>query len=146
MILYCMDNSYDQIIPKVGLGTYNMDSNESEFMTYEAIKYGYRHIDTAAVYKNEDGVSRALERIFNETQLKREDIFITTKLWPGGLIKLDRVRDYKVVKPFFQRIFGLGKIELVTSDRSNSNINLNGIKDPENLYNLIRDNVEKIRR
>ena len=60
--------------------------------------------------------------------------------------ELYRVRDYKVVKPFFQRIFGLGNIELVTSDRSNSNINLNGIKDPENLYNLIRDNVEKIRR
>jgi len=60
--------------------------------------------------------------------------------------ELYRVRDYRVVKPFFQRIFGLGKIELVTSDRSNSNINLNGIKDPENLYNLIRDNVEKIRR
>ena len=60
--------------------------------------------------------------------------------------ELYRVRDYKIVKPFFQRIFGLGKIELVTSDRSNSNINLNGIKDPEKLYNLIRDNVEKIRR
>ena len=60
--------------------------------------------------------------------------------------ELYRIRDYKIVKPFFQRIFGLGKIELVTSDRSNSNINLNGIKDPENLYNLIRDNVEKIRR
>ena len=60
--------------------------------------------------------------------------------------ELYRVRDYRVVKPFFQRIFGLGKIELVTSDRSNSNINLNGIKEPENLYNLIRDNVEKIRR
>ena len=60
--------------------------------------------------------------------------------------ELYRVRDYKVIKPFFQRIFGLGRIELVTSDRSNSNINLNGIKDPENLYNLIRDNVEKIRR
>ena len=60
--------------------------------------------------------------------------------------ELYRVRDYKIVKPFFQRIFGLGKIELVTSDRSNSNINLNGIKDPEDLYNLIRDNVEIIRR
>ena len=60
--------------------------------------------------------------------------------------ELYRVRDYKIAKPFFQRIFGLGNIELVTSDRSNSNINLNGIKDPENLYNLIRDNVEKIRR
>ena len=60
--------------------------------------------------------------------------------------ELYRVRDYKIVKPFFQRIFGLGKIELSTSDRSNSSINLNGIKDPENLYNLIRDNVEKIRK
>ena len=60
--------------------------------------------------------------------------------------ELYRVRDYKVIKPFFQRIFGLGRIELITSDRSNSGINLNGIKDPENLYNLIRDNVEKIRR
>ena len=60
--------------------------------------------------------------------------------------ELYRVRDYKIVKPFFQRIFGLGKIELVTSDRSNSSINLNGIKNPENLYDLIRDNVEKIRR
>ena len=60
--------------------------------------------------------------------------------------ELYRVRDYKIVKPFFQRIFGLGKIELVTSDRSNLSINLNGIKNPENLYDLIRDNVEKIRR
>ena len=60
--------------------------------------------------------------------------------------ELYRVRDYKVVKPFFQRIFGLGRIELITSDRSNSGINLNGIKDPENLYNLIRYNVENIRK
>ena len=60
--------------------------------------------------------------------------------------ELYRIRDYKIVKPFFQRIFGLGNIELITSDRSNLRINLNGIKDPENLYNLIRDNVEKTRR
>ena len=60
--------------------------------------------------------------------------------------ELYRIRDYKIVKPFFQRIFGFGKIELITSDRSNVRINLNGIKDPENLYNIIRDNVEKVRR
>jgi len=60
--------------------------------------------------------------------------------------ELYRIRDYKVIKPFFQRIFGLGNIELITSDRSNLKINLNGIKDPENLYNIIRDNVEKVRR
>lgn len=60
--------------------------------------------------------------------------------------ELYRIRDYKIVKPFFQRIFGLGNIELITSDRSNLRINLNGIKDPENLYNLIRENVENVRR
>ena len=60
--------------------------------------------------------------------------------------ELYRIRDYKILKPFFQRIFGLGNIELITSDRSNLRINLNGIKDPENLYNLIRDNVEKVRK
>ena len=60
--------------------------------------------------------------------------------------ELYRIRDYKIVKPFFQRIFGLGNIELITSDRSNVRINLKGIKDPENLYNIIRDNVEKVRR
>ena len=60
--------------------------------------------------------------------------------------ELYRIRDYKIAKPFFQRIFGLGNIELITSDRSNVRINLNGIKDPENLYNIIRDNVEKVRR
>ena len=39
--------------------------------------------------------------------------------------ELYRIRDYKIVKPFFQRIFGLGNIELITSDRSNFRINLN---------------------
>ena len=47
-------NNKNYIIPRIGLGTYNMSSLEAETMTYEAIKYGYRHIDTAAVYKNED--------------------------------------------------------------------------------------------
>ena len=60
--------------------------------------------------------------------------------------ELYRVRDYKDVKPCFQRIFRLSKIELVTSDRSNLNINLNGIKDPENLYNLFRNIIDEIRR
>ena len=44
-------NNKNYIIPRIGLGTYNMSSEEAEIMTYESIKYGYRHIDTAAVYK-----------------------------------------------------------------------------------------------
>jgi len=80
-------------VPRIGLGTYNMNSQEAEDMTYVAINYGYRHIDTAAVYRNEDGVGRALKRIYEDTDLKRSDLTITTKLWPGGLVKVDRVKN-----------------------------------------------------
>jgi len=80
-------------IPRIGLGTYNMNSNEAEEMSYAALDYGYRHIDTAAVYRNEDGVGRALKRIFVDTDLVRKDIAITTKLWPGGLVKVDRIKN-----------------------------------------------------
>ena len=88
-----MEENINNIIPRVGLGTYNMNSEEAEEMSYAAINYGYRHIDTAAVYRNEDGVGKALKRIFDNTDLKRSDITITTKLWPGGLVKVDRVKN-----------------------------------------------------
>ena len=88
-----MEENINNIVPRVGLGTYNMNSEEAEEMSYAAMKYGYRHIDTAAVYRNEDGVGKALKRIFDNTDLKRSDITITTKLWPGGLVKVDRVKN-----------------------------------------------------
>ena len=88
-----MEENINYIVPRVGLGTYNMNSEEAEEMSYAAINYGYRHIDTAAVYRNEDGVGNALKRIFDNTDLKRSDITITTKLWPGGLVKVDRVKN-----------------------------------------------------
>ena len=88
-----MDKSKNHIVPRIGLGTYNMNSQEAEDMTYASINYGYRHIDTAAVYRNEDGVGRALKRIYEDTDLKRSDLTITTKLWPGGLVKVDRVKN-----------------------------------------------------
>ena len=88
-----MKNINNHIIPRIGLGTYNMNSNEAEEMSYAALEYGYRHIDTAAVYRNEDGVGRALKRIFDDTDLVRKDITITTKLWPGGLVKVDRIKN-----------------------------------------------------
>ena len=88
-----MKNINNHIIPRIGLGTYNMNSNEAEEMSYAALDYGYRHIDTAAVYRNEDGVGRALKRIFDDTDIVRKDITITTKLWPGGLVKVDRIKN-----------------------------------------------------
>ncbi len=53
----------NNIVPRIGLGTYNMNSLEAEEVSYAAIEYGYRHIDTAAVYRNEDGVGRALSQL-----------------------------------------------------------------------------------
>ena len=88
-----MDNNSNNIVPRIGLGTYNMNSKEAEDLSYAAIKHGYRHIDTAAVYKNEDGVGKALKRIFSETDLDRDDLAISTKLWPGGMVNVDRVKN-----------------------------------------------------
>ena len=88
-----MEDEMNYIVPRIGLGTYNMTSQEAEDVSYAAIQYGYRHIDTAAVYRNEDGVGKAMKRIFSDTDLSRSDITITTKLWPGGLVKVDRVKN-----------------------------------------------------
>ena len=103
-----MTNFTNQYVPSIGLGTYNMTSEEAELSTFHALKHGYRHIDTAAVYRNEDGVAKGLNTFLNDSDLKREDIFITTKLWPGGLVKVDRIKDYTgTVKSFEKSLMRL---------------------------------------
>ena len=103
-----MTNITNQYVPSIGLGTYNMSSEEAKFTTIHALKHGYRHIDTAAVYRNEDGVAKGLNTFINDSDLKREDIFITTKLWPGGLVKVDRIKDYTgTVKSFEKSLMRL---------------------------------------
>ena len=104
-----MINRTNQYVPNIGLGTYNMSPEEAEKMTYESIMYGYRHIDTAAVYRNEEAVGVGLKKAMKELNLDREDIFVTTKLWPGGLMKLDRVKDFEgTIKSFEKSLFKLG--------------------------------------
>ncbi|KAL1573008.1 Aldo_ket_red domain-containing protein [Candida albicans] len=60
-------------IPVIGLGTW--ESNKDAFLT--ALKLGYRHIDTATIYKNEEQVGQAIK----ESGIPREELFITTKVW-----------------------------------------------------------------
>ena len=60
--------------------------------------------------------------------------------------ELYRIRDYEVSKPFILRIFGLGNLKLITSDKSHPSITLNAIKNPENVLELFRENVERARK
>ncbi|WP_433753372.1 aldo/keto reductase [Paenibacillus amylolyticus] len=65
-------------MPIIGFGVYQVpDADECENTVYEALKAGYRLIDTAAGYLNEEAVGRAIKR----SGIPREELFITTKLW-----------------------------------------------------------------
>ena len=69
-------------IPILGFGTYKMEDDEIVLNSVrEAIKAGYRHIDTASFYKNEENVGNGIREGMKHTGLKRKDIFVTTKVW-----------------------------------------------------------------
>lgn len=70
-------------MPLIGFGTYQMSVEQAEFCVSEAIKAGFRHIDSAEGYNNEEGTGKGIQNALRETGLKRSDIFITTKLFPG---------------------------------------------------------------
>lgn len=81
-----------QEIPKLGFGTYRLKGDKAYFSTLEAIKAGYRHIDTASLYGNESEIGQALKQI----NLNREDLWITTKISTKD-IKMGREAMYKSV-------------------------------------------------
>ncbi|MBS3988052.1 MAG: aldo/keto reductase [Erysipelothrix sp.] len=64
-------------IPAIGLGTWKIPNDQVADIIVEAIKIGYRHIDTASIYKNEEGVGEGIRR----SGINRSDIFVTTKVW-----------------------------------------------------------------
>ncbi|WP_300004832.1 2,5-didehydrogluconate reductase DkgA [uncultured Cedecea sp.] len=64
-------------IPQLGLGVWQATNEQAQSAIETALEVGYRSIDTAAIYQNEEGVGHALQ----QTDVPREDLFITTKLW-----------------------------------------------------------------
>jgi len=64
-------------MPALGLGTYKLVGKEAYAPVRAALNYGYRHIDTASFYENEEEVGRAVR----ESGVPREEVFITSKVW-----------------------------------------------------------------
>lgn len=73
----------DSHLPLVGFGTYLIPEQEAPTRVSYAIEAGYHHIDTAEIYRNELGVGIGIAEGLRQTGLRREDLFVTTKLWPG---------------------------------------------------------------
>lgn len=71
-------------MPILGLGTWTLTNDEAEEAVYVAIKAGYRLIDTAEYYGDELGVGNGVKKAINEGIIKRDDVFITTKIMPGA--------------------------------------------------------------
>jgi len=79
-------------IPIIGLGTMRMKEDTCVRIVAAALKLGYRHLDTAQMYGNEREVGEGLKAGLAQAGLKREDVFLTTKVWwekfaPGDLEK-----------------------------------------------------------
>ncbi|MCR5772697.1 MAG: aldo/keto reductase [Butyrivibrio sp.] len=73
--------SNDVKVPALGIGTFLISPEDTEKSVYAALKGGYRMVDTANAYMNEEAVGKAIARAIDEGIVKREDIFVSTKLW-----------------------------------------------------------------
>ncbi|WP_027092840.1 aldo/keto reductase [Cohnella thermotolerans] len=73
-------------MPWVGLGVFKVEEGEElKEAVKAAIRFGYRSIDTAAIYGNESGVGEAIREALAENGLSREDLFVTSKVWNADL-------------------------------------------------------------
>lgn len=80
-------------IPCVGFGTWQAENGDIAYnAVMTALKAGYRHIDTAAIYRNEESVGQAIK----DSGIPREEIFVTTKLW-------NKCRSYELCYSAFER-------------------------------------------
>src|ERR1700724_510708 len=102
-------------IPALGFGTSLSDRSKTRNAVKAAVEVGFRHLDAAERYRNEAEVGGALKELFADGTVRREDLFVTTKLWNNnhrpervksalqaslGRLGLDAVDLYLVTPPF----------------------------------------------
>jgi len=69
------------LMPALGLGTWKSDVGEVGAAVQSALAMGYRHLDCAFIYGNEAEIGSALQNVFQEGDIERKDVFLTSKLW-----------------------------------------------------------------
>ncbi len=82
-------------MPGIGLGVFQVENDATAEIVKNAIEVGYRSIDTAAIYGNEAGVGEGIKQALATMDLKREDLFITSKVWNAGLSYDETVAAYE---------------------------------------------------
>lgn len=96
----------DVKVPVLGIGTFMISPEDTENSVYAAIRGGYRMIDTANAYMNEVAVGKAISRAIDEGFVTREDLFVSTKIWPT------LYTDVKAVDQTLERL-GLDYVDLL---------------------------------
>lgn len=96
---------------KIGMGTFGSDRYDEDVVAeavYQAIKIGYRMFDCASVYGNEKQIGMVFKRAFDEGLVKREDLYITSKVWN------DKHKEGEVIESCLKSIedLGIGYIDL----------------------------------
>lgn len=94
-------------MPIIGIGTFYLSTAQAEESVYNALKVGMRLIDTADIYGNEVGVGRGIRRAMQDFGIKREEIFVTSKLWTSSFNNADYEVDERLER------LGLDYIDLL---------------------------------
>lgn len=82
------------VMPTLGIGTYSLSPTQAEESVYNALTDGYRLVDTANIYGNEEGVGRGIRR----SGVARGDVFVTTKLWTSDFDHAASAIDERLTK------------------------------------------------
>lgn len=105
-------------IPALGLGTWTLRGEECARIVTEALSLGYRHVDTAHIYRNEAAVGEGLRA----SGVERDDVFITTKVWPTDIAPGDLERSAETSL----KLLGLDRVDLLLIHWPNPKIALEG--------------------
>ncbi|HEX8164657.1 MAG TPA: aldo/keto reductase [Beijerinckiaceae bacterium] len=105
-------------IPAIGLGTWQLRGGECAVAVQAALEVGYRHVDTASMYGNEEAVGAGLKA----SGVPRGEVFVTTKVWPDDLAPADLRRSAEASL----KCLGLSQVDLLLIHWPNSGIPLAG--------------------